>query len=294
MEETERKKLVSGSFAVCIYLAAFMVLLFVCSLFYGSIAGGILLLLKENPENSDSLWVLFVMEIALLLAVLTSVAVLLRMEQRGFSELGLSVKGRAADIGYGMLMALSIYAIGFGLCLVTGEVEVAGVHFSLLSLIASWGFYLLVALAEEIMARGYLLGMMLRHNVNRFLALFISSLLFSLLHMFNPNFGLLPMINLVLAGSLLGASFLYTRNLWFPISLHLFWNWLQGPVLGYQVSGNEREGILALHLPQETVWNGGSFGFEGSLICTVLMILGTAVIVLWGEKRLLLRHTRHA
>ena len=91
---------------------------------------------------------------------------------------------------------------------------------------------------------------------------------------------------MVLAGMLLGASYLYTRNLCFPISLHLFWNWIQGPILGYQVSGNNfTTSMLTLRMPEENVLNGGAFGFEGSLICTVLMIVFTILIVWWGEKR---------
>jgi membrane protease YdiL (CAAX protease family) len=94
------------------------------------------------------------------------------------------------------------------------------------------------------------------------------------------------MLNLMLAGMLLGASFIYTRNLWFPISLHLFWNWFQGPVLGYQVSGTSTyPSVLTLRFAENDVLNGGAFGFEGSLICTVLMIVFTFLIIRWGERR---------
>ena len=114
----------------------------------------------------------------------------------------------------------------------------------------------------------------------------VTSALFALLHIFNPEIDFLPMLNLLLAGMLLGASYLYTKNLCFPISLHLFWNWIQGPVLGYEVSGNNFiSSMLTLHLPEDNVLNGGAFGFEGSLICTVLMIVLTILIVWWGEKR---------
>lgn len=285
MEITEENKTVQRKFAVWIYLPAFAVLTFICFIFYGGIASGLLFLLHKSLTPDEGLLVVSVMETAMLLAVLTSVVVLFKVEERPFSELGLSVKGHAAGIWYGMLVAFLVYAIGFGFSLAINEVEVTGIHFDLLHLAVSWSFFLLVALTEEIMIRGYVLGLLLRHNINRFLALFISSVLFSLLHIFNPNFAFLPMLNLILAGFLLGASFLYTRNLWFPISLHLFWNWLQGPVLGYQVSGNKMKGMFTLHLPEETVWNGGSFGFEGSLISSVLMVLFTILIIVWGEKR---------
>ena len=161
-----------------------------------------------------------------------------------------------------------------------------GFKFEPVNLLGSWVFFLLVALFEEILMRGYILGRLLHTRMNKFLSLFISSALFALLHIFNPEIDFLPMLNLLLAGMLLGASYLYTKNLCFPISLHLFWNWIQGPVLGYEVSGNNFiSSMLTLHLPEDNVLNGGAFGFEGSLICTVLMIVFTILIVWWGEKR---------
>ena len=212
--------------------------------------------------------------------------IMLRFERRPFSDLGLSVKGHARGLWYGLLIAVLFYLVGFGLSLLLGEIEVTGFKFEPVNLLGSWVFFLLVALFEEILMRGYILGRLLHTRMNKFLSLFISSALFALLHIFNPEIDFLPMLNLLLAGMLLGASYLYTKNLCFPISLHLFWNWIQGPVLGYEVSGNNFiSSMLTLHLPEDNVLNGGAFGFEGSLICTVLMIVLTILIVWWGEKR---------
>lgn len=238
-----------------------------------------------------------VAEAGMLLAVLTSAVILLYFERRPFSDLGLTLKGHARGLWYGLLAAILLYLIGFGLSLALGEVEVTGFQFDPLNLLATFVFCLLVALAEEIMMRGYILGRLLHTRMNKFLSLFVSALLFALLHLFNPNLAFLPMLNLLLAGMFIGASYLYTRNLCFPISLHLFWNWIQGPILGYQVSGNDfGTSLLTLHLPEENVLNGGAFGFEGSLICTVLMIIFTILIVWWGEngRRSVLLYPDHA
>ena len=202
------------------------------------------------------------------------------------TDLGLSLKGRAKDIFWGTFVALAIYAVGFGILYGLGEVEITAVHFSAYNFLLSWILMLLVALAEEIAFRGFVLGHLLTAGVNRFVALFLSSALFSLMHIFNPNFSLIAFLNILLAGILIGSTYIYTRNLWFPIALHLFWNWIQGPILGYQVSGNNfTTSMLTLRMPEENVLNGGAFGFEGSLICTVLMIVFTILIVWWGEKR---------
>ncbi|WP_285827166.1 type II CAAX endopeptidase family protein [Bacteroides acidifaciens] len=264
----------------------FIVVFFVCMGLYGILAQGFLSLVLGVEARHPGMVGYILLEGGMLLAVLTAAVIMLRLERRPFSDLGLSVKGHAKGLWYGFLMAVLLYLVGFGLSLVMGEVEVTGFQFRPLDLLGALLFFGLVALFEEILMRGYILGHLLHTRLNKFLSLFISAALFAFLHIFNPEIAFLPMINLVLAGMLLGASYLYTRNLCFPLSLHFFWNWIQGPILGYQVSGNNfMSTMLKLHMPEENVLNGGAFGFEGSLICTVLMIVCTILIVWWGEKR---------
>ncbi len=264
----------------------FIVVLFIFIRLYGTLVSGCLSLVLGAETCHRGVVGYILVEAGMLLAVLTSAVILLRLERRPFSDLGLSLKGHVGGVWYGLLMAIFLYLPGFGISVVWGGIEVTGFQFKPLDLWGAWVFFLLVALFEEILMRGYILGCLLHAHINKFLALFVSSALFAFMHIFNPGIAFLPMLNLLLAGMLLGASYLYTRNLCFPISLHLFWNWIQGPILGYQVSGNNfTTGMLTLRMSEENVLNGGAFGFEGSLICTVLMIVFTILIVWWGEKR---------
>ena len=232
----------------------------------------------EIPEGN---LLLFIWERLLMLVSYLSAAVLvLRWRRLPLSLLGLSLKGRWKDLLAGLGVAVLLYVVSFGLSLLTGTVEVAGVQLVPSALLGTLLLFLLVAVTEEVMLRGFVLGRMLAGGMNRFVALFLSSALFSAMHLFNPNFALLPFVNILLAGCLLGASFLYTRNLCFPIALHWFWNWMQGPVLGYEVSGmNSGESLLTLRLTGSDLLTGGSFGFEGSLLCTVLLVVGTLAII---------------
>lgn len=280
--EKERPKRLPVWMCISLFTAGF---LFFMGL-YNAVGAWVLSQLMGEEMQNPRMVVYVVMETSMLLAVLTPVFILLHFERRPFSDLGLTVRGHAKELLFGTLAAILLYLIGFGLSLALGEVEVTGVHFDSLSLMESWFFFLLVALTEEIMVRGYILGRLLHTPMNKFLALFISAVLFGLLHIFNPNVAFLPMLNLVLAGMFLGSVYLYTRNLCFPIALHLFWNWIQGPVLGYQVSGNHfGTSLLALRVSENDLMSGGAFGFEGSLICTVLVVLFTLAIIWWGEKR---------
>lgn len=229
---------------------------------------------------------LFLERLLMLVGYLSAAVLVLRWRKLPLSLLGMSLKGRGKDLLAGLGVAVLLYAVGFGTSLLMGTVEIASVQWIPRDLLGTLLFFLLVAVTEEVMLRGFVLGRMLSAGMNRFVALFLSSALFSAMHLFNPNFALLPFVNILLAGCLLGASFLYTRNLCFPVVLHWFWNWLQGPVLGYEVSGMDSgETLLTLRLTGSDLLTGGSFGFEGSLLCTVLLVVGTLAIVAYYERR---------
>lgn len=236
----------------------------------------------ESPGNggANEIFYLIPLEALTLISVFLSAWVVWRFRKVSLAVWGRSLALRRKDVLASILLAVVLYAVGFGISLLAGAIEVADVALNLSTLFISLGFCLLVAITEELALRGFVLERMLQGGVNKFWALFLSAALFSLIHIGNPNFDFLSFINLLLAGILLGSSYIYTRNLSFPIALHWFWNWIQGPVLGYEVSGNKFcDGLLTLHLPEANLINGGAFGFEGSILCTVLMIAGTGVIL---------------
>lgn len=236
--------------------------------------------------QEGSLPSLFLERLLMLVGYLSAAVLVLRWRNLPLLLLGMSLRGRGKDLLAGLGVAVLLYAVGFGTSLLMGTVEIASVEWVPRDLLGTLLFFLLVAVTEEVMLRGFVLGRMLSAGMNRFVALFLSSALFSAMHLFNPNFALLPFVNILLAGCLLGASFLYTRNLCFPVVLHWFWNWLQGPVLGYEVSGMDSgETLLTLRLTGSDLLTGGSFGFEGSLLCTVLLVVGTLAIVGYYERR---------
>lgn len=262
-----------------------MSLYFFFTVLYQSVAQGAVLLFTGG-EGLPTEGGRIVDELCMALGVFTSAFILLWLEGGRFEELGLAVRGHAGEGALGALLAAALYAAGFGFCLLVGVVEVTGCRFSPSSALISLGFFALVALTEETLVRGYILSRLLRSGLNKFAALLISSLLFSAIHLFNPDVAWLPLLNLTLAGCAIGASYLYTRNLCFPIGFHWFWNWIQGPILGYNVSGTDgRSSLLTLRLSDNVALSGGDFGFEGSLVCTALLLIATALTVWWGEKR---------
>ncbi len=235
---------------------------------------------KLGKEGANGMFYFVLSETLTLAGVLLSAWIVWHFRGLSPASIGHSLAIRWKDGLAGMLLAVVLYAAGFGTSLWMGAVEITGTAFNPSSLLISLVFFLLVAITEELALRGVVLERMLQGGVNKYWALFLSATLFSLIHIGNPNFNLLSFVNILLAGILLGSSYIYTRNLCFPIVLHWFWNWIQGPVLGYEVSGNKFcDGLLTLHLPEANLINGGAFGFEGSVLCTVLMVVGTIVIL---------------
>lgn len=240
---------------------------------------------KLGKEGVDKMFYFVLSETLMLIGIFLSAWIVWHFRGVSLAGLGRSLAIRKKDLLSGISLAIVLYAVGFGVSLLAGAIEIAGVVFNPSSLLISFVFFLLVAITEEFALRGFVLERMLQGGVNKFWALFLSATLFSLVHIANPNFDFLSFINILLAGILLGSSYIYTRNLCFPIALHWFWNWIQGPVLGYEVSGNKFcDGLLTLYLPETNLINGGAFGFEGSILCTVLMVAGTTVILKMFRK----------
>ena len=137
---------------------------------------------------------------------------------------------------------------------------------------------LLSAFAEELVFRAFVLGRLL-NVTNRFMALLISSAIFALFHINNPEVSPVAVMNIFLGGLLLGITYSYTRNIWFGLMLHFSWNLVQGPILGIPVSGLVLPSIISSHTQGPEIITGGEFGLEASLIQGVL--LAVCCLVLW-------------
>ena len=278
-EETVKEGLVTASKAKSIWLAFVDIVLFavlsMIFLFLFAIPFALVFPELKTEVGETNIYFQMLNEVLMLVSGLIAACMVLGFRKLPFSGLGLSLKGWGRSLLRGALFVVFLYVVGFGLSLLVGFL------FSPISLLVSLLLYFFVAVTEEVIGRGFILGRMLDGGINKFVALFISAVLFSLMHLFNPNFAFVPFLNIMLAGCFLGASYIYTRNLCFPIALHWFWNWIQGSVLGYKVSGNEfsNENLLILHFPEENLINGGTFGFEGSILCSLLLVLGTVIIL---------------
>lgn len=206
------------------------------------------------------------------------------VDNESIMSIGFSFKGRSRDIIAGLAAAFTILGGGSLLLNLLGYINFLNIQIDGKSLALYFVIFIMVAISEEVLFRGYILNNLLS-VMNKYLALLISAAIFALLHILNFDLTFIAFINLILAGLLLGATYIYTKNLWFPISLHLFWNFFQGPVLGYSVSGNTTSSVFTLESFGNINMNGGEFGFEGSMICSILNIVAILLIIGYFHKK---------
>lgn len=150
-------------------------------------------------------------------------------------------------------------------------------------LIASIGTTLGAAIVEELIFRGLMFQAIQRLGGN-WLALAVTSLFFGVAHLGNTGATLWSGFAIALeAGVLLGAAFLWRRNLWFAMGLHFAWNALEG-LLGIPVSGHANAGLLTVKVNGAALLTGGDFGLESSIVPVTISLL-ISVPMLIGAAR---------
>jgi membrane protease YdiL (CAAX protease family) len=197
------------------------------------------------------------------------------IDRASFVSLGFAIKNRAKDIGVGLGLGFLVMSLGLGILVCLKEIEITAVTFNGLDFFYCILLFVFVSINEEILIRGYVLNNLM-FSFNKYIALVVSALLFALMHTLNPSIDWFGISVIFLAGILLGATYIYTKNLWFPIALHFSWNFFQS-IYGFKVSGQSTYALFNLEIAQNNRWNGGDFGFEGSylsLIGIVLLIIG--------------------
>lgn len=212
-------------------------------------------------------------------------------DQRPYRTLGLETGGAVGKYARGLLVGLLMFTTAVGLAAVFGYIAFEQGDPQQQGL-AALGGVLLIALgwivqgaSEEVLCRGWLLPS-IGARYRPWLGVLLSALVFALLHSLNPGLSVLAMVNLFLFGIFAALYALYEGGLWGIFALHSVWNWAQGNLFGFEVSGTLPEGGILLNL-QETgpdLVTGGRFGPEGGLVVSAVLLGGILVIGLLARR----------
>lgn len=210
------------------------------------------------------------------LMVLATIAALIAAQKLVLRRLGerkhddLPLAGAVQGLALGTFGAFALFSV------IVGIAALAGAYF-----IVGWGgmnnWLMLLFTAgisagfvEEFIFRGILLRW-IEEFAGSYAALFITSALFGLGHIFNDNATWFSSFCIAVeAGLMLGGAYMLTRSLWVPIGLHFGWNMTQGLVWDVPVSGGDVDGLVDARLVGDPLISGGAFGLEASVIALVV------------------------
>lgn len=211
------------------------------------------------------------------------------IEKNALSSLGFVKRNWLKYLAWGILLslvqmgviALVYQASGIG-SFVLNELSLE----PLLFILGLFPFWLLQGGTEEVATRGWLLTR-IAARTNLPLAIAISSSLFGILHMGNAGVTFLSVLNIILDGVLAGLLFIYTDSIWLVVAQHGTWNYVQGNLLGFQVSGTGADAsIFSFTMGDGPDWlTGGAFGAEGSIITTLVLLVSLVIVYCLGERK---------
>ncbi|MBS7077969.1 MAG: CPBP family intramembrane metalloprotease, partial [Streptococcus parasanguinis] len=211
------------------------------------------------------------------------------IEKNSLSTLGFVKKNWLKYLGWGILISLLqmgvialVYQVGGIGTFELNELSLEPILF----ILGLFPFWLLQGGTEEVATRGWLLTR-IAARTNLPLAIAISSSLFGILHMGNAGVTFLSVLNIILDGVLAGLLFIYTDSIWLVVAQHGTWNYVQGNLLGFQVSGTGADAsIFSFTMGDGPDWlTGGEFGAEGSIITTLVLLLSVVMVYRLGERR---------
>jgi len=196
----------------------------------------------------------------------------------------LPMRRLAGDTALGFGVGILFFILVTGCIALLGGYRVGSVNWDWNALIRSLFMFLVVGVGEEVLFRGIVFRM-IDDRWGTVVALVVSALIFGFVHITNNNATVWSSIAIAVeAGLLLGAAYKWSGTLWVPIGIHWSWNYFQGPVFGFAVSGNGTPSLITPVIQGSDWLTGGSFGAEASIPAFVLG-LGLAIVFLCVPRR---------
>jgi membrane protease YdiL (CAAX protease family) len=208
------------------------------------------------------------------------------------------------DLWFGMGLGAFMISLIFLVEMSLGWISISGTVHSIHSqstlvvpLLVFLFFFISQGMSEELLSRGYLIknlaeGFNLKNLGPKWsilIAWCLISIIFGLAHIGNPNANIISTINLMVMGVTMGAGLIFTGELAIPIGLHISWDFFQGNIFGFPVSGvlypSEIVSFIQISQIGPENWTGGGFGPEAGLLGLFANLLGLIIIVCWVYVR---------
>lgn len=205
------------------------------------------------------------------------------IERRPVTELALPGMGR--ELGIGLLVGAGLYTACILILMVLGVYTIDGLN-PVSYMLPAIALPLSSGIFEELLFRGVLFRIV-EEWLGSWISLLVSSLVFGLVHLMNPNATLLGALFISAeAGVLLAAAYMLTRRLWMSMGFHIAWNYTQSGVFSGTVSGGDTEpGLIKPVIDGPLLLTGGPFGVESSVVAFLLCTTTGVVLLIMAARR---------
>jgi membrane protease YdiL (CAAX protease family) len=254
----------------------------------------ILLRFAFGGPTKDKTWATVLLGIFLVITATSAVYLCRRyFDKKSFSSLGLqTTRASVADLFFGFFLSGLMIALIFLAFIAFGWIKFEDIAWPSAGAV-DWAklFLLFIGVGatvgwwEELVFRGYLLQN-LKEGLGLRWAIGLSCLLYGVIHLLNPNARLLSAVIIALIGYLRIFGWLRTGQLWLSMGMHAGWNFFQGPIFGFAVSGRETFTLLNYESAGPDWITGGTFGPEAGLIAVPPVLFGLLAMLLWTQKRI--------
>lgn len=209
------------------------------------------------------------------------------IQKRKMNTLGFRKKGFLSEYLSGVVVGFVIFSAAVLICVLTGSLKLEGFSstFTIGTFFLFTVGYMIQGMAEEVLCRGYFLVSVGR-RYSMLTAIIANSLFFAALHLANSGISLPAFVNLILFGVFASVYFVKRDNIWGIGALHSVWNLVQGNVYGIRVSGMQTScTVFSSEMTEgKELVNGGTFGLEGGLAVTIVLLAGIVILLCMKGK----------
>ena len=231
------------------------------------------LVMEVTSSNAYMLMMLFA-NIAMILIVMLFCKL---AQKRRMTTLGFVKKDIVKEYGIGLTVGFVFFTVAVLLCMITGSLRFDGLSSTFsLGIFVLFGLgYMIQGMAEEVLCRGYFL-VSIGRRYPMWAAVMLNSLFFAALHLGNAGISPLAFVNLTLFGIFASVYFIKRGSLWGIGAFHSIWNFVQGNFYGIKVSGLTTSCTIleSVSVEGRELINGGTFGLEGGLAVTLVLVAG--------------------
>lgn len=252
----------------------------------GDVASSVSASISASMSVMEKPWIMLISLFATVATTLSCILYCRKIERRSWDSMGFRKQGW-------LLRYLKGYAIGTAMLLLCalilwlmGKLDFAFAQkIPVFYLLAFFVGFVIQGMSEEVLVRGYFM-VSLNNRCHTALAVGISSVVFAMLHLFNPGISLLALLNLTLFGIFMAVYILRTDDLLGACAIHSAWNFAQGNLVGIRVSGTAQLPTVAIMNPigEQALFHGGDFGLEGGLIVTFVTLAAIALTLFLPRK----------